>query len=110
MHPSLIDVTLLAETDVTKEAETDAIDHQSPLVRLLVIRPDHEPDETERHRTTMTEIALTAITVVVTSVAVVITDGPDRDGGVIPLRTMVPLTAVMTVTDPVVTARQKVTG
>jgi len=66
MHPSLVDGVLTAETDVMKEVKTDAIYRQSPLVRLLVIRPDPEQDEMERHRAMMTEIALIAITVIVT--------------------------------------------
>ena len=75
MHPSLVDGVLPAVTDVMKEAETDAIDRQSLLVRLFVIRPDPEPDEMERHRTMMTKIALIAITVIVTAVGVVTTGG-----------------------------------
>jgi len=72
------------------------------LVRKLVV--------TECHQTMMTDIALIAITVIVSEEDVVVAADPDRDGDASRLRTTIPLMTAITVTGPVMAVHQNLTG
>ena len=77
------------------------------VVRGVLVR---KLDVTECHQTMMKEIALIAITVIVTAEDVVVAADPDRDGdaSLLPM-TISPITAI-TVTGPVLSVHQNLTA
>jgi len=133
----IAEVVQLVTTNEARSAEADVIDRQSHPGRRVVMRPNPEtmldvasvtdPQillshchvlrivhvvrklvVTDRHQAMMTEIALIAITEIVTAVDAV--DAGDPDGNASLLRTTIPLMTEITVTGPVVADHQNLTG
>jgi len=65
---------------------------------------------TDHHRAMVIEIALMVITEIAIAVDIIDVGDPDRDGNASLLRTMIPLTMVMTVMGLVVAVHRNLTG